>query len=192
MRPFSCTSVVLPTCGDLERSMSAIRIQSAGKDDARRLSAIGKSTFVETFGHLYRAEDLNAFLSENHSVDIYTALLASDAFANWLVFDENEVCGYAVVGPCNLPAPDMPEGSGELVRLYLNARVRGKGVGTELLSIALDWLERRHTNLYVSVYAENIRAQRLYARHGFQKILEYKYMIGKHADPEWIMARVRR
>jgi diamine N-acetyltransferase len=46
--------------------MSEIVWRDAGLDDAATLSAIGKQSFVETFGHLYTPENLAAFL-ENHA-----------------------------------------------------------------------------------------------------------------------------
>lgn len=148
---------------------------------------IGARTFTETFGHLYDPADLNAFLEDKHTVAVNERLLADPAFALWLVERGDEAIGYAAAGPCDLPVPNRPRNAGELVRLYIANDAQGGGVGGRLLGEALDWLTARFDPIYLSVYAENDGAQRLYARHGFRKILEYDYMVGNHADPEWIM-----
>jgi ribosomal protein S18 acetylase RimI-like enzyme len=57
------------------------------------------------------------------------------------------------------------------------------------MDIALSWLEERFDHLYVGVYSENFRAQELYRRYGFEKVGEYHFMVGDHADLEWIMRR---
>ncbi|MEM1379840.1 MAG: GNAT family N-acetyltransferase [Pseudomonadota bacterium] len=164
-------------------------IRPASCDDAEALSAVGRATFTETFGHLYKPEDLSSFLETSHSPAAYRRGLAKGGAA-WLVYDTDDcVVGYAAVGPCQLPVDPMPPRAGELSRLYLMQAAQRGGQGTKLLAIALDWLEQRFDHVYLSVYSENLGAQRLYARHGFTKVAEYKYMVGQHADDEFIYYR---
>jgi ribosomal protein S18 acetylase RimI-like enzyme len=165
--------------------MAAIR--SARDSDAETLSALGGGTFTQTFGHMYRPEDLAAFLAKSHSRDAYARLLADPGYALWIAEEEGAPAGYCVAGPCSLPVPDMPENAGELARLYLYRDYHSAGLGGRMLALALDWLRARFEHVYLSVYAENFGAQRLYARHGFEKVCDYFYMVGEQADPEWIM-----
>lgn len=163
-------------------------IARASEGDAAALSRIGRSTFTDTFGHLYRREDLEMFLEDKHSPQAYARVLGDDRTAAWLVRDADEaIVGYAVAAPCDLPVPNMKPNAGELARLYLSKEAQGGGVGGRLLREALQWLTSNFDAVYLSVYAENPGAQRLYARHGFIKIHDYHYMVGNHADPEWIM-----
>ncbi|GAB4526354.1 MAG: GNAT family N-acetyltransferase [Amphiplicatus sp.] len=169
-----------------------VSIRRAGPGDAETLAALGAETFAETFGHLYKEEDLSAFLKKNHAPEVYRGILADPAFAVWLAEDAGGPAGgYVVAGPCALPVPDMPENAGEIVRLYLRESFQGAGLGARLLETALDWLAPRYGPVYLSVYEENPRAQKLYERFGFVKIRRYFYMVGNQADPEWIMERRR-
>ncbi|MEL7202230.1 MAG: GNAT family N-acetyltransferase, partial [Pseudomonadota bacterium] len=63
----------------------------------------------------------------------------------------------------------------------------GQGLGDQLLTQCMTWLKAHFDHIFLSVYAENIRAQKLYTRFGFKKVHDYHYMVGNHADPEWIM-----
>lgn len=165
-------------------------IRRAEVNDAEALSRIGKSTFIETFAHLYAPADLKTFLDDSHSPEFYAGLLADEASAAWLAEDENgAVVGYCTCGPCGLPAPEMPEKSGELQRLYVEKSQQGSGLGHAFLDIALGWLDDNFDHCYVGVYAENAGAQKLYKAYGFQKIAEYIFMVGAHPDQEWIMKR---
>lgn len=105
----------------------------------------------------------------------------------WIAADREGPVGYTCVGPCTLPMPDLPELSGELGRLYLLQRGQGAGVGKLLLDRALNFLEEHFEHIFLSVYAENRKAQEIYARRGFVKVHDYEFMVGNHADPEWIM-----
>ena len=102
----------------------ALAIRRAASPDAAVLSAIGRETFIHTFGHLYAPEDLAVFLDESHSVASYAALLDDPRYGLWLLEEAGEgagarVVGFAVAGPCGLPHADVAPGDGELKRLYL-------------------------------------------------------------------------
>lgn len=163
-------------------------IRTATEADATILAHLGAETFVATFGRLYDASDLDPFLDENHSRKVYQDLLSDETWGVWVAEDENgDAIGYAAAGPCSLPVPGEPPNAGELARLYLKKAAQGGGVGARLLETALEFLRDRFDRIFVSVYSENYVAQRLYARYGFVKIHDYHFMVGKHADPEWIM-----
>jgi ribosomal protein S18 acetylase RimI-like enzyme len=168
--------------------LAVIEIRRAIAADAPTLSRIGTASFIETFGHLYKEEDLLAFLAKNHAAETYQGLLVDPDFALWIAeTSDGEAVAYCVAGPCSLPVPDMPPKSGELARLYLLAAHKGQGLGVKMLDIALAWLKERYDHVYLSVYYKNVRAQKLYQGRGFVKIHDYFYMVGDHADPEWIM-----
>lgn len=162
-------------------------IRRARADEAEALSVLGSETFTVTFGHLYSRENLKSFLAKNHSPAAYRRLLADPRSAVWIAESDGARVGYAVAAPCTLPVPDMPANSGELARLYLLKDAQGTGLGARLLETALDFLRAGFDRIYLSVYRDNVTAQRLYRRAGFVKIHDYFYMVGDHADPEWIM-----
>ena len=58
------------------------------------------------------------------------------------------------------------------------------------MRIALDWLARPGRMLWIGVWSKNLGAQRLYARHGFQKVGEYKFAVGNTRDDEFILRRI--
>lgn len=163
-------------------------IRRARADEADVLSALGTETFTATFGHLYSRQNLQKFLEKNHTAAAYRSLLADRNSAVWIADDrEGRAIGYAVAGPCALPVPGLPARSGELARLYLVRGAQGTGLGARLLDAALEFLRANFDRIYLSVYRDNAKAQRLYKRAGFVKIHDYFYMVGDHADPEWIM-----
>lgn len=166
----------------------AFSIRPAFEEDAPILAQLGAETFMATFGDLYAAKDSQAFLETKHSIDAYRTLLTNPEFGLWIAETvEGDAVGYAVAGPCSLPVPGSPPNAGELSRLYLKKGVQGGGLGARLLETTLDFLRDRFERVFLSVYAENVVAQKLYQRYGFVKIHDYFFMVGDHADPEWIM-----
>jgi GNAT superfamily N-acetyltransferase len=165
-------------------------IRRAGPADAETLVEIGRTTFAETFGHLYPPQDLAAFLAEAHSLQRAQADLADPAKAAWLAEVDGEAVGYALAGPCKLPHPQATADCGELERIYLRAGRQGGGVGSRLLDAALAWLVKDGPRqLWIGVWSENLGAQRLYARRGFEVAGTYEFIVGETRDRELIMRR---
>ena len=101
--------------------------------------------------------------------------------------------GYVTACPAHLPHPDVAPGDGEIQRLYILQGHQGAGRGAALLTTALDWLERDGPSaLWIGVWSENYGAQRFYARHGFEIVGDYSFMVGDHADHELITRRPAR
>ena len=165
-------------------------IRRATPADAETIAELGARTFSEAFAHLYPPEDLAAFLAEAHSVERARADLANPAKALWLVEAEGAAVGYALAGPCKLPHPEVTPDCGELDRIYIDAAHHGGGLGSRLLAETLAWLEKDGPRrLWVGVWSENLGAQRLYARHGFERVGTYEFAVGRVRDHEFILRR---
>lgn len=165
-------------------------IRRATLEDAAALSEIGARTFVETFGHLYPPEDLEAFLAEAYGPERTAADLAHPGKAQWLVEADGEVVGYALAGPCYLPHAEVTPECLELKRFYLLKPWQGGGLGGRLFAVVTAWFAAHGPrDLWIGVWSENQGAQRFYLRHGFVKVGEYGFKVGSVTDHEFIMRR---
>lgn len=165
-------------------------IRRAEIADTDMLSALSAETFSLTFAHLYPPADLAAFLEESYAPKRTRAHLADPASAAWLVEVDGVAVGYALVGPCGLPHPDVTPACGELKRIYLLPQWQGGGRGSRLLKSALEWLEAETSGpLWIGVWSENHGARALYERQGFAKVGEYGFRVGATLDHEYILRR---
>ena len=179
--------------GDGRSHADPISIRRATVADADAVSRIAARTFTETFGHLYPDEDLQAFLQENFTIEKQARILGHDAYAIWLLEDGGEAVGHAAAGPCGLPHPEVRPGDGELKRLYVLPGHQNGGWGGRLFETALAWLERDGPRtLWISVWSENLGAQRFYARAGFELAGEYEFKVGRARDREFMFRRQAR
>lgn len=184
-------------------------LRRATPEDAESLSALASTCFIQTFGQLYSPEDLDRFIHEAYSPKVLRVELADPSHPTWLLFleeseagatmpgsteahtaSEGKLIGYATVCPAHLPHPDVKPTDGEVQRLYLLREYQGGGRGSMMLRHAIDYLLADGPRpLWIGVFSENLGAQRLYGRHGFKLVGEYKFMVGDHADREFIMRR---
>lgn len=165
-------------------------IRRASIEDAEGLAALGASTFVETYGHLYPRPDLEAYLAEAYAAETLARALADPEVAAWVAEDEGRMVGFSQAAPANLPHEDLRPGHGEIKRLYLRASHQKGGLGGRLIEPALNWLASRgRTPVWLNVYTGADAAQRFYERHGFRRVGHMHYMVGTFPDPAYIMRR---
>jgi diamine N-acetyltransferase len=170
---------------------SEVGIRRATPNDAAALAALGAATFTETFGHLYPPEDLQAFLTGSHSVDVWARTLADPRRAVWVAtLVDATAIGFIAVGACKLPVEVLEPTAGEIQQLYVLARHHNLRLGSRLMDLGLEWLEAQgRMPLYIGVWSENLGAQRFYARYGFGKVGEYGFRVGNTVDREFILKR---
>lgn len=163
-----------------------IAYRDATPADAEALAALFAETFTATFGHLYTPANLAAFLATADRA-AWEAELADPRFRVRLAEEDGVAIGYAKLGPPKLPV--TPRGpSAELRQLYVRAAWHGGGVAAALMDWAIATArEGGAQDLYLSVFVENERAKRFYARLGFERIGTYAFMVGDHADEDDLM-----
>jgi putative acetyltransferase len=77
-----------------------------------------------------------------------------------------------IVGGCGIyPTMNLPNGTCELVKLYLDSSARGTGLGKKLLLQSMQWAKQ---NGYKQVYLESMpelsKAVSIYEKVGFERI----------------------
>ncbi len=158
------------------------------------LSDLAIATFCETFAHLYPPEDLETFLTTSYALEKLAAEVL-DTTQFWrIVFDDlNRAVAYLHLGPVGLPHPDAnPQTDGELKRLYIRECQQGKGLGKNLMTLALEQLTTTYGSApqWIGVWSQNIKAQNLYGSYGFTRVGEYQFPVGNTLDDEFILRRI--
>jgi ribosomal protein S18 acetylase RimI-like enzyme len=166
-----------------------IAYRDAGPDDAALLPDLFRTCFTDTFAHLYQPGDLAAFLA-GFGEATWRAELEQPDLKLRLAEEDGRTVGFAKIGDPTLPAK-LRGPTVELRQLYILGPWHGRGVAAELMRWAIDEARARGAeDMILSVYVDNHRARRFYARYGFEVIGDYAFMVGNHADEDLIM-RVR-
>lgn len=166
-----------------------IHYRDAVPADGTDLASMAKRAFTDTFGSLYRASDLAAFLDRAFGADGLPSQLDDPAFAVRLALEDDAIAGFAKIGPVDFPGDWSPNAI-ELHQLYVLGAWQGGGVAAPLM----DWVlatarARGYARIVLSVFVDNLRAQRFYARYGFAEVGRYRFAVGEHLDDDRIWAR---
>ena len=80
-----------------------------------------------------------------------------------------EAAGELIGGAGIFPSPGLPEGTCELVKMYLSPAARGKGIGKMLIDKALEFAgEAGYRNVYIETMPELRKAMSVYEKFGFK------------------------
>lgn len=162
--------------------------RDAEPEDAEPLNTLAHETFVATFGHLYPPEDLAAFCGEIFTAPAQAALIANGDVEIHVAAQGGEMIGYCQIGAFKLPFDVGGRRAMELHRLYVIERVKSAGVAHALMDWAMTRMRAEGAeDAYLGVYSDNLRAQKFYARYGFEVVGEYKFPVGSTLDDEFIM-----
>jgi putative acetyltransferase len=80
--------------------------------------------------------------------------------------------GGVLIGGCGIyPTPGLPTGYAELVKLYLTATTRGKGIGKMLMDKCYDAAkDMGYTHLYLESFPQLAKAIGMYQKAGFNTL----------------------
>jgi len=171
----------------------AYAIVRPGIDDAAAIAALAQHSFATTFQGLYRQQDLDAFLDGAMSARVYAEQLADPAFHFRVARTDDGLAGFVKLGRCTLPLPDAEPPAAdaiELKQLYLAADAQGTGLADRLIGWAHETARGlAHQAIYLSVWVDNHRAKRFYARHGYVEIGRNPFRVGDQIDDDRIWKR---
>ena len=163
-----------------------ISYRNACSADLGAIDRVFRESFCDTFAHLSRPEDLAAFLGQ-FTPEAWAEEFGDARYAFRLAEDAGQPVGFVKLGPSSLPL-ESADSAVELRQLYVLTSHLGAGVGVELMDWALAEARRRQVrDLYLTVYTDNHRARRFYARYGFEELGPYAFMVGEQADEDIIM-----
>lgn len=155
--------------------------------DAQALAVFSAHSFVETFGALYPADDLKAFLDAKFGVEQQAEEILDYRCHTRLALNKKSIVGYVKMGPLTLSGDPSDANPRELHRLYVAEDVKGLGVSHVLMEDGLDWAREEGADaLYLSVWENNMRAQNFYRRYGFEDFSEHGFYVGRVRDRDLI------
>lgn len=177
-------------------------LQPVDEDQLATLTKIARETFVDTFGHLYTTQNLDQYIKDRLSLGAIINEWSDAQTRFYLVQDEsNKSVGYikhienSQKYLEHLPKEvERPTHSLLLERFYFIPEAQGKGIAHRAMQA---WLERVTQDasldaLHLSVWEENVKAQRFYHRYGFDYSGTFGYIVGDQEDTEYIyMKRLR-
>jgi len=148
--------------------MPELLIRPASPADVERLCAVAARTFRETYRPISDPGEVEDYVRGAFTPEAVGAWLREPDAHTLLALVGSEAVGYARVRRGATPAGvDGPEPV-ELVRLYVDASMHGRGVGAALMRACMESARALGARtIWLGAYEENRRALAFYADWGF-------------------------
>ncbi len=171
--------------------MESITIRKAKALDADTISFLGKTTFSETFGHLFRdPKDLTDYLQRTFSKEKIEKSLQNTNNAFWLAFEDATPVGYAKLKLREDRDSIGLQNASQLQKIYVLKEHLSKRIGLKLQEEMLIEAKDFGSNIiWLSVLKENERAIGFYLKNGFDITGEHDFQIGKELFHFHIMTK---
>lgn len=161
--------------------MSAVVIRPIAPEDNPHIAALIRSVLQE-FG----AAKPGTVFTDPTTDRLYE--LFREPLSCYFIAEE----GGKLLGGCGIyPTEGLPEGCTELVKLYLAAEARGKGIGKQLMEKSLEAArERGYTEVYLETLPELHIAVGLYEQMGFRYLDRPYGNSGHYACDLWMVKQL--
>lgn len=173
-------------------SCGPINVRDAVDEDIDSIASLGAHVFSTTFGYSVPAHELQAYLDEAYSIPA-TRQDVKDPNKDMIVATtaDNTVIGFALLTrgtsePCIVHLDKTVE----FQRIYVHPDYHGLGVGKILASrIEAMAKDQGFKHIWLGVWEENLKAQKVYEKLGYVQVGEHDFTIGEVVQTDNIMVK---
>jgi len=156
--------------------------------DAAALAILARRTFCATFSPHNREEDMQAYVAQAFGPAQQARELADPRLLTLLCECDGFLAGYAQLQRDTRPACDVPTGSIELKRFYVEPARHGSGLAARLMATVFDAArEERAEHVWLGVWEHNPRAIAFYLKRGFVDIGSQPFRLGSDVQTDRVM-----
>lgn len=141
------------------------------------------------------AEDMDDYLKTSYNPDTIRAEVQdTQTYQFYVARDDssNKLLGFVQLNrssdePC---LKIKPPHTIELQRIYTDSKAHSRGVGSKLMTTALDHaIQQGFKAMWLGVWEHNAKAQKFYQRNQFEKVGDHDFKMGSCVQTDWILER---
>lgn len=145
-----------------------IAIRRATPEDCFLLSRLGQKAYRQHFTYLWTPEGLDQFFQLAYTPNFFRTVLLDDNAIVWLAEKNNQGVGYLMYYRSRRLPGEVAAG-GYINRIYLIKEANGLGLGSQLMTFALEQARHDHkAYVWLESMQSSERAITFYQKHGFQ------------------------
>lgn len=164
------------------------QVRPAEQTDLPQLGVIAKQIYRDTFGVHYSPQELEHYLEEAFSAQRLLAEFQEPESHLLLTIANDHIAGFLRLRKNPTATKWLGANHLEIHQMFVDHQYHGSGAADQLMNEAIanaqgyEWL-------WLAVWNQNIRAQRFYAKWGFQKFMDHHYLIDGETQVDWLMRK---
>ena len=168
-----------------------IEIRIATGDDAELLSWLGAITFYEAYFEQDSPENMVDYLGKTYNAEQIGSEIADPLTTYFIMFRKGSAIGFAKLIREAREPEIVGRSTAQIKRIYLVERVWGKGLGAIFLDHCIGIVSKEgRDSVWLDVWDQNLRAQKFYFKHGFEKVGTLEFPYGDSVGINWVLERM--
>jgi ribosomal protein S18 acetylase RimI-like enzyme len=167
-----------------------VTIRLAKPQEMAALRELAIETYLETFEGTATAEDTDLLLKSAYNENRLLEELYEQGSVLYHAFTGDRLVAFLRMRENPEVEHHLGKNTFELQRLYVQRDFHGKKVADQLMEIACqEAISRKVDWLWLGVWERNFRAQRFYARWGFERFSEHTFWVGNDPQIDWLFRK---
>jgi len=176
--------------------MTTVTVDRAGLWDAEALSDVAAAAVPLACPPGTDPDDIGVFVADVLSGERFGEYLSDPARTVLKAVADDEIVGYAIL---NGDMPDDPAVAAaialdpvlEISKMYVLPGHHGVGVSAALMRAALERARGAdYAGVWLGVNQQNLRAQRFYAKYGFEQVGTRTFTVGRQVYHDYVLRLV--
>jgi diamine N-acetyltransferase len=168
--------------------MTTTKIYKIDIQAVDQLQQISRATFMETFGDLNSAANMNNYLENNLSKEQLANELTNPDSEFYFAENNNEIIGYLKVNYNTAQTENVLNNALEIERIYVLKDFYGKKIGNLLIEKAKEIANTRNSDyIWLGVWEKNHRAISFYSKYGFEVFDKHIFKLGDDIQTDLLM-----
>ena len=165
-----------------------IQFKKCTSDDIRLLQKISVLTFVETYAHMNKEENVKEHIRVAFNKEQLLSELKNQNKHFFFLYEDDSLAGYIKLNTGNAQTENFEEDVVELERIYLIKAFHGKGHGRILIEKAIEEGNKLNASkVWLGVWKKNPEAVSFYKKMGFKIFGEHTFTVGTEIQYDWMM-----
>lgn len=155
------------------------------------IKKISIKTFKETFAADNSKEDMDLYLRNAYSSDKLLRELSSKESSFYFIYVRDKVAGYLKTNIGEEKTENKTENSLEIERIYILDDYKRKGLGNQLIQIAIsEAKDNGNDYVWLGVWEKNYPALSFYKKNGFKESGTHNFKLGDDIQIDLIMKKM--
>jgi ribosomal protein S18 acetylase RimI-like enzyme len=159
-------------------------------EDLTTLQRISRKTFEDTFAATNTEANMNAYIERAFNREKLESEMLNPSSSFYLAHMDGELGGYLKLNMDGAQTDIHDPRSLEVERIYVMKEFQGLGIGSRLMSKAIDVaVEHDKSFIWLGVWERNEAALRFYRKMGFYQTGEHLFIVGDDPQTDLILRK---
>ncbi len=167
-----------------------IRIRKAKIEEVPAVRELAIEVYTDTFAHQNTPANLQAFFDDSYNPKMFDAEFDEPGSGLYVALDELKIVGFMRLRLNAEVDNYLGKNHLELHRLYIHRDHQGGSAARLLMEQVMTYAqEKKFEWIWLGVWEKNFRAQKFYAKWGFEKFGEHVFQMGDDPQIDWMLKK---